>query len=195
MRRNLTALALAAYAVMGIGSVASADDYEIDPTHSGVTFHAWHEGVSYIPGRFKSYSGEVALNPADLGITSVQMSIDSESVDTNNPKRDGHLKSPDFFNAKQFPKIEFASTSVVRTPAGHQVTGNLTCHGETKAITFLLKGGRQMITTSKGVQKAGYIAQFYIKCSDFGVGENVHDKTFGDSVLVTITFEVVKAKK
>ena len=63
-------------------------------------------------------------------------------MDTNNADRDGHLSSPDFFNTKQYPTIEFTSTSVKPIEGGYKVTGDLTLHGETKPVTFELKGGK-----------------------------------------------------
>ena len=99
------------------------------------------------------------------------MTIKPDSVDTNNAKRDGHLKSPDFFNTKQYPTIEFVSTSVKPAEGGYQVTGNLTFHGETKPVTFDLKGGKT--TEFKGVQRTGYTTQFKIKRSEFGVAKKV----------------------
>lgn len=79
------------------------------------------------------------------------MTIKPDSVNTNNAQRDGHLKSPDFFNTKQYPTIEFTSTSVAPVEGGFEVTGNLTFHGETKPLTFVLKGGKT--AEMKGVQR------------------------------------------
>ena len=121
------------------------------------------------------------------------MNIKADSVDTNNAKRDGHLKSPDFFNTKQYPSIDFTSTSVKPTESGYQVTGDLTLHGETKPVTFELKGGK-MTEFPKGVQRTGFTTQFHVKRSDFGVATKVGPSMLGEDVWVTISFEGTKKK-
>jgi polyisoprenoid-binding protein YceI len=191
MRKNLAAMALAACAVMGIGMAIAGDDYTIDPVHSGVTFRIKHADVSWIPGRFNEFSGDIALDTADPGKSSFKMVIKPDSVDTNNAKRDGHLKSPDFFNTKQYPSMEFTSTSVTPAEDGYQVTGNLTFHGETKPVTFTLKGGKKT-HFPKGVERTGYATQFMIKRSDFGIAAKVGPTLLSDEVWVDINFEAVK---
>jgi polyisoprenoid-binding protein YceI len=193
MRKNLMAMALAACAMTGIGMVAAGDDYAIDPNHSGVTFQIRHADVSWIPGRFNEFSGECTLDTSDPSKSSFKMTIKPDSVDTNNAKRDGHLKSPDFFNTKQYPTIEFVSTAVAAIEGGYQVTGNLTLHGETKPVTFELKGGK-MAEFPKGTQRTGYTTQFKVKRSDFGVGQKFSPPMLGDDVWVTISFEAAKKK-
>lgn len=193
MRKNLTAMALGACALMGIGMVAAGDDYAIDPAHSGVTFQIRHADISWIPGRFDAFSGEFTLDPSDPAKSSFRMTIKTDSVDTNNAQRDGHLKSGDFFNTKQYPTMEFASTSVTPTQEGYQVAGNLTFHGETKPVTFELKGGK-MTEFPKGVQRTGFTTTFTVKRSDFNVAKKVGPGMLGDDVYVTVSFEGTKKK-
>ena len=191
MRKNLAAMGLAACAVMGIGMAIAGDDYTLDTMHSGVTFQITHLDLTWIHGRFNEFSGDITLDTSDPSKSSFKMTIKPDSVDTNSPKRDGHLKSPDFFNTKQYPSIDFVSTSVTPADGGYQVTGNLTFHGETKPVTFTLKGGKKA-EFPKGVQRTGYTTQFKIKRSDFGVGTKVREKMLGDEVWVDIGFEAVK---
>lgn len=193
MRKNLMAMALAACVLTGLGMVAMGDDYEIDPAHSGVTFQIRHADISWIPGRFNKFSGEFTLDTSDPAKSSFKMTIIPESVDTNNTKRDEHLRSPDFFNTKQFPTIEFASTSVKPVEGGYQVAGNMTLHGETKPVSFELKGGK-MTEFPKGVQRTGFTTQFQVKRSEFGVAPKVGPSMLGDEVWVTISFEGTKKK-
>lgn len=193
MRKNLMAMSLAACALMGIGMVAVGDDYAIDPAHSGVTFQIRHMDISWIPGRFNQFSGEFTLDSADPAKSSFKMTIPMDSVDTNNAQRDGHLKSGDFFNTKQYPTMEFASTSVTPTQAGtYQVTGNLSLHGETKPVTFELKGGKMV--EMKGQQRTGFSTSFIVKRSEFNVAKKVGPGMLGDDVYVTVSFEGVKKK-
>src|SRR2546423_462462 len=89
----------------------SADDYTIDTAHSGVSFKISHLGLSWIQGRFNEFAGTFTLDEQDAtgAKTAFSLTIKADSIDTNNPKRDSHLRSQDFLNAKQFPGITFKS--------------------------------------------------------------------------------------
>src|SRR5690242_5758721 len=145
MRTRFLWVAGAAVVLAGFGLTASvrADEYVIDGMHSGVNFKIGHIGLSWVYGRFDKFSGGFTLDANDPSKASFRLTIEAASVDTNNEKRDGHLKSPDFFNAKQFPTINFQSTAVKAVKDGYQVTGDLTMHGVTKPVTFVLVGGKQ----------------------------------------------------
>ena len=83
----------------------AADTYRVDPVHSSVIFRVKHFGVGYFYGRFNEASGAFVVDAANPSMSSVEVQVKADTVDTHNPKRDQHLKSPDFFNAKQFPVI------------------------------------------------------------------------------------------
>src|SRR5262249_11112345 len=108
---------------------------------------------------------------------------------TNNKKRDEHLRSPDFLNAKQFPGIAFKSTAVKPIQDGFEVTGDLTLHGVTKSITFPLKGGAKA-AFPKGSLRTGYSTELLLKRSAFGMDKML--QAVGDDVYVAISFEGVK---
>src|SRR5262245_55236495 len=91
------------------GAVRGAAGYVVDAMHAGVNFKISHLGLSWIHGRFNDFSGSFTLDPDNPGSGSFNLSIKAESIDTNNSKRDAHLRSPDFFNVKQFPEITFKS--------------------------------------------------------------------------------------
>ncbi len=190
MRKNLFAMGLATSTLLGLGMVATGDDYTIDSAHSGVNFKISHSDLNWIYGRFNSFSGEFAIDSSDPSKSSFAMKIKPESVDTNNAARDGHLRSPDFFNTKQFPSMSFTSTSVKPIEGGFEVTGEFTLHGQTKPVTFSLKGGKTV--SMKGMQKTGYTAEFPIKRSEFGVGKP--SPMLGDDVWVSISFQGVKKR-
>jgi polyisoprenoid-binding protein YceI len=176
--------------IVGIGSAASADDFVIDAVHSGVSFQIMHAGLSYIHGRFDNFSGNFNIDTSDPAKSSFALTIKADSVDTNNSKRDDHLRSPDFFNVKQFPSISFASSSVKVIEGGYEVTGDLTLHGETKPVTFSLKGGKTA-EFPPGVKRTGFASeQIVLKRSDFGVGKPM--PVLGDEVYVSISFEGTK---
>jgi polyisoprenoid-binding protein YceI len=188
MHRRL--LGAVVVAVLCVAAPAwSADDYVVDGMHSGVNFKISHLGLSWIHGRFNDFSGTFTIDPADAGKSSFGMTIKAESIDTNNQKRDDHLRSPDFFNAKQFPAITFKSTAVKATKGGYQVTGDLTLHGVTRSITFDLVGGKPA-EFPKGVQRTGYSTELVLKRSEFGVDKFA--EMLSDEVHVAISFEGTK---
>ena len=191
MRTHSFKTALAVFFLVGLGRPATADDYVIDAAHSGVAFQISHLNLSYVHGRFDSFAGSFTLDSSDPARSSFNLNIKTESVDTNNGQRDTHLRSPDFFNAKQFPAITFASTTVKPIEGGYEVTGNLTIHGETKPVTFSLKGGRTA-AFPPGVPRTGFSTELMLKRSDFGVGKPT--PALGDDVQVSISFEGTKKK-
>jgi polyisoprenoid-binding protein YceI len=190
MRKNVFAMGLAASALLGLGMVATGDDYTIDTAHSGVVFKISHSELNWVFGRFNDFSGEFTIDSSDPSKSSFVMKIKPESVDTNNAARDGHLKSPDFFNTKQFPSMSFTSTSVKPVEGGFDVTGDFTLHGKTNPVTFTLKGGKTVMM--KGAQKTGYTAEFPIKRSEFGITKGA--PMLGEEVWVTVSFQGVKKK-
>jgi polyisoprenoid-binding protein YceI len=164
---------------------AVADDYKVDGVHSSVSFKVGHLGISWIHGRFNQVSGEFTIdgNNSSFGLT-----IKADSVDTGIPKRDGHLKSPDFFNVKQFPLITFKSTAVKMVDDGYDVTGDLTMHGKTNAITMKLTGGKTL--EFMGRQLIGFSTQLSLKRTDYGMTKLV--PAAGDEVRIDISLEGLK---
>lgn len=112
-----------------MAATAYAANYQIDPAHSSVNFTAGHLGFSKTVGRFNQLSGTFSDTS---GNESVKVEIDPASIDTNHSDRDDHLRSPDFFDVKQFPKMTFTSTGFT----GNKLMGNLTMHGVTKPVTL-----------------------------------------------------------
>lgn len=143
--------------------------YKVDPVHSSVLFRVKHFDVGYFYGRFNAISGTIVLDKQNPSRSSVSLEVRTESVDTNDPKRDGHLKSPDFFNVRQFPVITFKSTSVKPLKANvWEVRGNFTLLGVTRPLTV------QVTLTGEGKDafgnyRVGFETTFDIKRSDFGM--------------------------
>lgn len=167
--------------------VASAEAYKIDGVHSGVVFRVKHMGVSNFWGRFNKVSGSFAWDSAAPEATSVDVTIDAASIDSNNKQRDGHLNSPDFFNTKEFPTITFKSKSLKKAGENWELVGDLTLLGKSKEITakFTPVGEK---TTDKGAL-AGFDVAFTIKRSDFGMKYGVENGALGDEVEVMAGFE------
>lgn len=186
MRSCLVALAFVA---AGLANLSLAQDYIVDDSHTGVNFKISHLGLSWTYGRFNDISGTFKIDPANPGASSFNLVIKADSLDTNNKQRDDHLRSPDFFNTKQFPQITFKSTAVKAIEGGYEVTGEFNLHGVAKSITFPLKGGR---TTEfpKGIHRTGFVTEMGIKRSEFGMDKMIGP--IGDEVLISISFEGVK---
>jgi polyisoprenoid-binding protein YceI len=171
------------------GLTARADTFKIDPVHSSIIFSIKHLGVTDFYGRFNDVSGKVVFDKADPSESLMEVTIPVESVDTHNEKRDQHLKSPDFFNAKQFPTIVFKSKSVEGTGDSYKATGDFTLHGVTKPMTLEIKrapDGKGM----EGEIRGGGEARFTIKRSDFGM--NFMQGGLGDEVTILLSLEGVK---
>lgn len=148
-------------------SVSNADNFKVDAAHSTVQFTANHLGFSHLIGRFNTFSGGFSLEKNATKNTAT-VSIDTSSVDTNHQKRDDHLRSPDFFNAKEFPTMDFKSLSYKGNAKEGVLTGNLTLLGVTKKVDFKVKN----IGEGKdpwGGYRAGFNATATINRTDFGM--------------------------
>jgi polyisoprenoid-binding protein YceI len=167
-----------------------ADTYTVDPVHSSISFMISHVGISNIHGRFNAFSGKITIDPADASQSSFALTIPIASIDTNNVKRDEHLRAPDYFNAKQFPNMSFKSTSVKAVEGGYEVTGDLTLHGVTKPVSFTLKGGDKVVEFPKKIKRIGFVSTFSIRRSDFGV--TAERKNLGDEIPITVGIEAAK---
>ena len=126
--------------LMAWPATAAPVSYDVDKGHSALLFRIKHVDVGYTYGRFNDFSGLLVVDDANLAGSRVEITAKIESVDTNDAKRDQHLKSPDFFNVAQFPLMTFKSTSITKTRRRlHRCSGNLTLHGVTKALTVTMK--------------------------------------------------------
>jgi polyisoprenoid-binding protein YceI len=170
---------------------AQPSAYQIDSVHSSVVFSISHQGVGVFWGRFNSLSGSYTFDPASPEAMTLQAEVKADSVDTNNDGRDKHLRSPDFFNATEFPVIRFTSTKVELKSAGlFTLSGDLSLHGVTRPIQAEMKliGAKD---TGRGV-KSGFETMFTIKRSDFGMTTYVAEGGLGDEVKIVVAFEGVK---
>ncbi len=171
------------------GSGDAAAWFDVDPVHSTIIFGINHLGVSTFYGRINNPTGEFHLDPANPAASSFKISAKTENVDTNSGDRDRHLKSGDFFDAKQFADITFRSTAVDRSgKSTYNVTGDLTLHGVTRPINIVVEhiGTKE---TRMGV-RSGFSTNFTIKRSDFGMGFMLG--MLGDEVTLMIGIEGVK---
>jgi polyisoprenoid-binding protein YceI len=164
--------------------------YRVDPVHSSLVFRVKHSGVSWFYGRFNGLAGEITLDEAHPEKSAVNFTVQTESVDTGNAKRDQHLRSPDFFNAEEFPEITFKSEKVTGGKDGAlRVAGTLTLHGESKPVELDVETVG-LEENPRGGMLAGWEATFMLNRAEFGVGES--GGGLGDDVRVTISVEARK---
>ena len=189
---NAAALvALMAISQSSFAEVAKQGSYKIDPAHTSINFSVSHLGTSVLNGRFNTVEG--SLNFAPNGDSNVKVVIDTASVDTNHQKRNDHLKSPDFFNVKQFPEMTFSSNKVEYSSTGEpqKIMGSLSLHGETKPVTLDIKA----VGAGKdpwGGYRAGYTASTTIKRSDYGMKFMLGG--IGDEISIVLNIEAIKNK-
>jgi polyisoprenoid-binding protein YceI len=130
--------------------------------------------------------GKISLDRDNPAKSSFELSIKADSVDTGNKARDEHLRQPDYFDTKQFPTIDFKSTSVKAVKGGYEVTGDFTMHGKTKKITLNFEGGKEI--EFMGTKRVGFATELSLKRSDFGFDKKAIGP-IGDEALIFIDFE------
>jgi len=140
----------------------------IDPMHSEVHFKVKHLVISTVTGTFNSFSGSMDSENEDFRGASIEFALDVNSIDTNQGQRDAHLKSADFFDAEQFPKISFKSTSFTKVGDDYQLLGDLTVKNVSKPVKLNVEfGGRA--TDFYGNDKAGFEVSGQISRKEFGL--------------------------
>ena len=189
MNRALFATVAAAVLSLSLASAAQASDsYAFDPNHTNVLFHDNHFGFSSPSGHFGIKDGTLTLDEQDPAKSAVDVTIDTTSLVTGNPKFDEHIKSADSLDAGKFPTATFKSSKVEVTGKDTaKVSGDLTLHGVTKPVTLdvkLNKEGEHPMTKKKAV---GFSASTTVKRSDFGVVKYVPD--VADEVKIEIEAE------
>lgn len=144
--------------------------WQLDPTHSTVAFSVRHMVVAKVKGRFKEFNVTLVADQANLVGATVKADIKTDSIDTGVEQRDGHLKSPDFFDVAKFPSITFESTKVEKQGDALSIHGNLTMHGITKPVMLAAEGG--FGKDPWGNQRAMFSAKAHVERKDFGLTWN-----------------------
>jgi|EP01039_Chlorochromonas_danica_P013167 polyisoprenoid-binding protein YceI len=143
--------------------------WAIDPMHSEVQFKVKHLVISTVSGFFKSFEGSLETESDDFENAAISFALDIDSIDTNQTQRDEHLKSPEFFDAAQFPQITFKSTSFKKTGDDeYALVGDLTIKGVTKTVTLDAEFGGST-DDFYGNTKAGFEVTGKINRKDFGL--------------------------
>lgn len=189
--RNTTFLLLAGL-LLTTPALLSAEPttWSVDGTHSEVAFSVRHF-LTRVPGNFDEFEGTIVHDPDDLAASSVEFTVQAASIDTDDVKRDEHLKSADFFDVATHPTLTFVSTSVSGAGNELEVTGDLTIRGTTKTITIPVEYAGSMATPMG--MKAGYSSEFTIDRTEFGVSWNRAIEgggaVLGDDVKIRINIE------
>jgi polyisoprenoid-binding protein YceI len=195
MKTNLFITTILSIFVFSLSSVFlfptfAAESYKVDPVHSYIVFRIKHLGVGYSFGRFNDTAGSFVFNDSSPSSSSIELQVKSSTIDTFVEKRDEHLKSPDFFNAAQYPLISFKSKSVKKLDnENYEVTGDLTLLGTTRPITV------KALHTGSGKDpwgkfRRGFETVFTIKRSEFGMDFMLSG--LSDEVELTVSIEGIR---
>jgi polyisoprenoid-binding protein YceI len=190
-------------AVAAISLSAKAQtSWNIDASHSKLGFAVTHMMVSETEGKFKIYEGKVSSPKADIDFTDAKIDflIDVASINTDDEKRDGHLKSPDFFDVAKFPKITFKSSSMKpgKIKGTYTLVGDLTMHGVTKSVTLMAIGASKIVKDPYGFERYAFKVTGKLNRKDYGLVWNAALEAGGvavsEDVRLDINVEMTKAK-
>lgn len=190
MRRRI--FSLLAVVLFATAAFAQGSEWQIDPAHTTVGFSVRHMGISNVHGRFGKVRGSATVDDSDLTKSTVNAGIDIASVDTGNQNRDNDLRSPNYFDATQFPTMTFKSKSVTKNGDGKlKVVGDLTIKGVTKEVTLDVDGPSAPIKAGPN-QRRGLSASTSVNRKDFGVGAKTPSAMVGEEIKIQIDAELTQ---
>jgi len=173
-------------------ALAQTSTWVPDKAHSEVDFSVVHLSLSKVHGRFGNIGGSIVMNDSDISKSTVNITVDTTTVDTGVAPRDNDLKSDHFFNVAQFPTATFVSTSVAKSGGGLSITGNLTLHGVTKPVTLSVEGPTGPVQGMDKKQHQGFSATTTISRSAFGIAPGMPAGAVSDEVKLTIDLDLAK---
>ena len=184
-------------AVTGTAQAAKQTQWQLDPAHSAAHFSVRHLMISNVRGEFGKVSGNVVLDLSDPAKSTVEVSVDTTSIDTREPQRDEHLRSADFFDVANHPAITFRSKKITAAGADHfKLTGDLTIRGVTGSVTFDVEGPAPAVKDPWGNVRTGVSATAKINRKDFGLVWNALTEAggvvVGDEVSITFEAELIQ---
>ena len=170
--------------------------WNIDPTHSEIQFKVKHLVISTVTGHFRQFEGTVETEGDDFDTATIHFEADTASVDTNQPQRDEHLRSAEFFDSEQYPKMTFQSTTVEKTgDESYKVTGDLTIKGITKPVELKAEFGGSM-TDFYGNYKSGFEISGKINRKEFGLTWDAVTEAggivVGDEVKLALNVQIAR---
>ena len=168
--------------------------WKVDKAHSRLQFTITHLAVSDVDGSFKDFDVTITSAKPDFSDAKVSLAAQTASVNTENDRRDSHLKSADFFDSAKNPTMTFYSTGITPNGAGkYKLTGNLTLNGVTKPVTMDLWHRGTVTNAQSKKENAGFKVTGTIKRSDFNFGKGFGNSTLSDEVEITANGEFGKA--
>jgi polyisoprenoid-binding protein YceI len=184
-------------AALTASSFAFASTWDIESGHAAANFSVKHLGISSVNGTLGDVTGKVEVDDKDVTKSKVEASVDLKGVNTKQPKRDDHLRSPDFFDVEKFPTLTFKSTKVEKGEGSKlKITGDLSIHGVTKSVVLDGELSGEVANPFSGAKTRGFQGMTMVNRKDFGLTWN---KTLeaggllvGEEVKVVIDAEVVK---
>lgn len=178
------------------GSAIAQGTYTIDPQHSAAQFNVRHMMISNVKGEFSKVNGTITYDPKKLAASKIDVVIDANSIYTREPKRDEHLKSPDFFDTAKFPTLTFKSKQIRRSGSKLQARGDLTMHGVTREVVLDVEGPTADVKDPWGTLRFGASATTTLNRKDWGLVWNQVLETggvmVGDEVAITIDIEATR---
>ena len=180
-----------------ISAPASLITWKIDPAHTVAEFKVKHMMIANVKGHIKGITGDLTEHTTDASLSSIEATLDVSTLNTGEPQRDAHLKSPDFLELEKYPTVTFKSTQVERKGEDeYAVTGDLTIHGVTRPVTLSVEGPTPPQKDPWGNVRIGLEATTKIDRKDFGLTWNTALETggilVGDTVHITIEAEFIK---
>lgn len=180
-------------ALLAIGSASAQSVWTVDKSHSKVGFSVTHMVVAETEGQFKDFDASVSSASDDFNGAAVEFSAKTASVDTENEKRDGHLKGDDFFNSEKYPDLKFKG-KLEKAGGKYQLKGDLTIRDVTKPVTLDVAYGGNV--KAFGGERAGFVVNGNIKRFDYGLkwDKKIEDGSFivGDEVKIICKIELQK---
>ncbi len=173
MKKSIAALAFAAAGLISMPTLADKYVIDTDGAHASINFSIQHLGYSYLTGRFNTFSGDFTYDPKNVAASTINVTIDTTSVDSNHAERDKHLRSSDFLNVEKFPKATFVSKKIVPDDEGEfDIVGDLTLNGVTKSITIEV----DKVGEGKdpwGGYRVGFEGETEISLKDFNIKQDL----------------------
>ena len=173
-RKSFHVLSLAAFISLSglVSQAAFAAEYEIDPSHTFIQFEISHLGYSVLPGRFNTFSGNFNWDADNPSASSINITIQTDSIDSNWAERDKHIRGEDFLNVEKYPEASFKSTKYTGNADSGKLEGILTLHGVSKPITLTVDRVGEG-DDPWGGYRAGFKATTSIRRADFGMTYNL----------------------
>ena len=171
---------------------AQGSEWQIDPAHTTVAFTVRHMGISNVHGRFTKVSGTANVDDSDITKSSVNATMDIASINTGTDSRDNDLRSPNYFDAAQFPTMTFKSKSVTKNGDNKlKIVGDLTIKGVTKEVTLDVDGPSPPVKMGPN-QRRGLSATTSVNRKDFGVGAKTPAAVVGEEIKIEIDAELTQ---